>query len=113
MGTAPRIQVGDATGTWRCRINDEMLTLKDLRLIHRVIDIEFAECRRSRKQRKITEQLRKEKEERDALLNAVQEADALENERAALEAAEQAKTNPTKAVNEVTKTETEKVTKTP
>jgi len=85
-----------------------MLTLKDKRLIHRVIDIEFDDCRRRRKQRKITEQLREDKEKRDELRNAIQETDALENERAK-------QNQPSKAVDEVTKTktETEKAPETP
>lgn len=102
----PRIQVGDATGTWKCRINDETLTLKDKRLIHRAIDIGFDECRRCRKQRKITAQLAVDRAKRAEAEKAAQEADAQENERAANEAADPQE--PSKAVDEVATTETEK-----
>lgn len=50
-GTRPRIRIGDATGKWKCVIDDDTLTLKDIRLIHRAIDVAVGAARRNRRQR--------------------------------------------------------------
>lgn len=46
----PRILVGDATGTWKCKIVSAGIAPKDIRLLHRAIDVEFKRYTMSRRQ---------------------------------------------------------------
>ncbi len=127
-GKMPRIQVGDATGAWMCRIIDPTLTPKDIQRIHRAIDVEVKMARQRRRQAAREKSIN----ERAALQAAETEKaaaeDAVENDRAAKEAEElenaaiaEAKakqasgstgasktTEPKKAADDVTKTEAEK-----
>lgn len=112
----PRVRIGTKDGSWICKFVDTLLSPKDVRLIHRAIDVEAGAVRRRRKQDKITKQIRKQQvaqaardkdvRDEDTRINAAAaEAEELTSEAFVVEQAEDKQRT---TVNEVMMTETEK-----
>ena len=77
-----RILVGDATGTWKCKIIDEGISPKDIRLLHRAIDVEFKRYimvrRRTTRRRRVDDSLRAEAAAREQVVKDLEEQEARE-----------------------------------
>lgn len=110
-GKRPRIRIGDATGSWKCVLDDDTLTLRDIRLIHRAIDVAVRVARRDRKLRSRQKSL-DERVAREAALQKEAEDASREAEEAAIKEIEETEISKLqKAADDAAKAEAEKETK--
>lgn len=91
-----RVLVGDATGSWKCKIVDEGISPRDIRLLHRAIDVEFKRYtmvrRRTTRRRRADDSLRAEAAAREQVEIEVKEG-AVRELQAAKDLIEESETN--------------------
>lgn len=93
----PRVQIGDATGSWRCVINCDDLNHKDVRHIHRAIDVAVRNKRQERRQQRRQTQINTRETIEAAVLDNAATLSAEENVAAKIEA-EQLRTSEAEAI---------------